>query len=52
MPNMFFRGWREISTCLQLEQKDQYHMAISHCCQGRSQMGTKGTVVPQILDCK
>ena len=33
-----FRGQRELSTGLQLRQKDQNHKAISHCCQERSQL--------------
>jgi len=27
MPNLIFRGQRELSTGLQFQQKDQYHMA-------------------------
>jgi len=27
MPNLFFRGQRELSTGLQLQEKDQNHMA-------------------------
>jgi len=27
MPNLFFRGQRELSTGLQLQQKDHHHMA-------------------------
>jgi len=27
MPNLFFRGHRELSTGLQLQQKDQNHVA-------------------------
>jgi len=27
MPNLFFRGWRELSAGLQLQQKDHHHMA-------------------------
>jgi len=37
---------------LQLQQKDQNHTAISHCCLTRSQVGAKGAVIPPILDCK
>jgi len=52
MPHLLFRGQRELSTGLQLPQKDQNHTAISHCCLTRSQVGTKDPVIPQILDCK
>jgi len=52
MPNFSFRGRRELSTGLQLPQKDQNHMANSHCCQVCSQVGAKGAVIAQILDCK
>jgi len=46
------RGQRELSTGLQLQQKDQNHTAIRHCCLTRSQVGPKGAVIPPILDCK
>jgi len=52
MPNLSFRGQRELSTGLQLQQKNHNHTAISHCCLTRSQVGGKGAVVPPILDCK
>jgi len=39
MANMSFRGQRELSTGLQLPQKDQKHTTISHCCLTRSQVG-------------
>jgi len=41
-----------MSTGLQLQQKDQNHMAISPCCQARNQVATKDTVVTQVLDSK
>jgi len=41
MPILSFRGRRELSTGLQLQQTDQNHMAISHYCQARSQVGQK-----------
>jgi len=47
MLNVSFRGQRELSTGLQLQQKDQTHAAISHCCLTRSQVRTKGAVIPQ-----
>jgi len=31
MPNLFFRGQRELSTGLQFQQKDQNHMAGNLC---------------------
>jgi len=37
---------------LQLQQKVQNHTAISNCCLTRRQVGTKGAVIPPILDCK
>jgi len=52
MPNLSFRSQRELSTGLQLPQKDQTHIAISHCCQVCSQVGWKAPSFPQILDCK
>jgi len=52
MPNLSFRGQRELSTGLQLQQEDQNHIAISHCCLTRSQVGAKGAVIPPNLDCK
>jgi len=52
MPNLSFRGQRELSTGLQLQQKDQNHTAISHCCLMRTRWGAKGAVIPTILDCK
>jgi len=52
LPKLPFRGQRELSTGLQLQQKDQNHTAISHCCQARSQVGAKGAVISPILDCK
>jgi len=52
VPKLFFRGQRELSTGLQLQQKAQNHTAISHCCLTRSQVGSKGAVIPPILDCK
>jgi len=52
MPNLSFRGQRELSTGLQLQQKDKNHTAISHCCQARSQVGAKSAAIPPILDCK
>jgi len=38
MPNFSFGGQHELSTGLQLQQKDQNHTAMSHCCQTRSQV--------------
>jgi len=52
MPYLSFHGQRELSTGLQLEQKDENHTAISHCCLTRSQVGTKGVIITPILDCK
>jgi len=52
MPNLSFLGQRELSTGLQLQQKDQTHTAISHCCLTRSQVRTKGAVILPILDSK
>jgi len=52
MPYLSYRGQRELSTGLQLQQKDQNHRAISHCCLTPSQVEAKGTVIPPILDCK
>jgi len=52
MPNLSFRGQRELSTVLQLQQKDQNHTAISHCCLTRSQVGAKDAAILPILDCK
>jgi len=49
MPNLSFRGHFELSTCLQLQQRDQNHTAISHCCLTRSHVGTKDTALPTIL---
>jgi len=51
MPNLSFHGQRELSTGLQLQQKDQNHTATSNCCLTRRQVGTKGAVIPPILDC-
>jgi len=51
MPNLSFRGQRELSTGLQ-RQTDQNHTVISHCCLTRSQVGAKGAVIPTIWDCK
>ena len=42
MPYLYFRGQRELATGLQLQQKDQNHTVISHCCLTRSQVGVKG----------
>jgi len=50
MPKLSFRGQRELSTDLQLQQKDQNHTAISHCCLTRSQVGAKRPTIPLILD--
>ena len=52
IPNLSFRGQRELFTGLQLHQKDQNNTAISYCCLTRSQLGAKGAVIPSILDCK
>ena len=52
MPNLSFRGQRELSTGLQLQQKDQNHTATSHCCLTRSQVGAKSSAIPPILDSK
>jgi len=52
MPNLSFRGQRELSTSLQLQQKDQNHTAASHCYLTRSHLEAKGVVIPPILDCK
>ena len=47
-PNSSFdRCQRELSTGLQLQQIDQNHTAISHCCLTRSQVRAKGSVIPQ-----
>jgi len=48
MLNLSFRGQRELSTGLQLQQKDQNHIATSHCCLTRSQVGAKSAVIAQI----
>jgi len=37
MPNSSFRGQHEWPRGLQLPQKAPNHIAISHCCQARSQ---------------
>jgi len=54
MPYLFFRGQRELSTGLQLQQKDQNDTATNHCCLTltRSQVGAKGAAIAPILDCK
>jgi len=52
MPNLSFRGQRELSTGLQLQQKVQNHTAISSCCMTRRQVEAKGAFIPPILDCK
>jgi len=52
MTNLSFHGQRELSMGLQLQQKVQYHTAISNCCLTRSQVGENGEVIPPILDCK
>jgi len=52
MPNLSFRGQRELSTGLQLQQKVQNYTAISNCCLTRRQVGAKGGVILPILDCK
>jgi len=51
MPNLSFNGQHELSTGLQLQQKVQNHIEISHCCLTRRQVGVKGAVIPPILDC-
>jgi len=52
MASLSFRGQRELFTGLQLQQKDQNHIAISCCYLTRSQLAAKGAVIPPILDCK
>jgi len=52
MPNLSFRDKRELSTGFQLQQKDENHTAISNICLTCSQVGTKGTVISPIVDCK
>jgi len=56
MRNLSFRGQREPSMGLQLQQKDQNHTAISHRCQARKQVGEKAQSSPnfglQILNCE
>jgi len=52
MPNLSFRGQRELSTGLHLQQKILNHTATSNCCLTRRQGGTKGAVIPPILYCK
>jgi len=47
MPNLSFRGWPELSTGMQLQQKDQNHTAISHCYLTRSQVGQKAPSFPK-----
>jgi len=48
-----FCGQLELSAQgLHLQQQDQSHPAISHCCQACSQVGVKGAIIPPILDCK
>jgi len=47
MPNLSFRGWHELSTGFQLQQKDKNRTAISHCCLTRSQVGAKSAIIPQ-----
>jgi len=51
MPNLSFRGQRELYTGLQLQQKVQKHTAITNCCLTRRQVGVNGAVIPPILDC-
>ena len=41
---------REQSTCMQLQQKDQNHIAASPCCQVHSHVRATGAVSLQILD--
>jgi len=48
-PNSSLCGQRELAIGLQLQQKDQNGIAISHCC---NQVGAKGAAYPQILDGK
>ena len=45
--NVSYRRRCELSTALQSQQKDQHHIAISHYCQARSQVWTKGSVPPK-----
>jgi len=52
MPNLSFRGQRELSTGLQLQHKVQSHTAISNICLTCSQVGARGAVIPPILYCK
>jgi len=52
MPNLSLHGQRELSTGLQLQQKDQNHTAISNCCLTRSQVGAYGAVIIPTLDYK
>jgi len=47
MPRLSFRGRRELSMGLQLQQKDQNY--ISQCCQARNQGG--GGVINITLRC-
>jgi len=46
MPNLSSGPVCELSTGLQLQQKDQNHTAISDCFLTRSQVGVKGVVIP------
>ena len=50
--NVSYRRRCELSTALQSQQKDQHHIAISHYCQARSQVGAKRLRSSQILDLK
>jgi len=52
MPCLSFHGQHVLSTGLQLQQKFRNLTAISNCCLTRRQVGPKGAVIPQILDCK
>jgi len=48
MPNLSSRSRRELSTGLQLQQKDQNHGTISHCCRASNQKGERRNT----FDCK
>jgi len=41
MPKLSFRGWHELSTDLQLQQKDQNHVPISRYYQARGHVSAK-----------
>jgi len=52
LPSLSFRGQRELSTGLQLQQKVQNRTAVSNCWLMGRQVGAKDAVIPPIVDCK